>query len=417
MAAALLVGSVPSAAFALDTDAEFWANAYGVETAHAAGLTGAGVKIAVIDKQINPALPVFAGRNLTVSDMQVCKTPTSAVSDVATSDSRHGSLMAALIIGNGQGPGSIKGMAPDADITFYGYGPSDSGTCRPNTDLEISTFGYLVKTAVDDGAEIITTSVTTGADERDASAIAYALARGVVIITAEPNADILADMETDIGGMNGVVAASMIDPNGDLQKDNTGAAFVIPQTTVVAAGSIFPSAGIDGDWNTAARTGGSSLAAPLVAGMLALAAQKTPQATGNQLVQALLATTNASVHEPTRTEDGYGYGAAWLPTLLSVDPTQFPDVSPLMGESAGKTVSFPTQEQIDTAEAEGFVPTPAPGKFFDLYEDSAEPVGFDVMSLVPWVVGGIVVLVLIGAAITLIVVITQRRKTGKGRTS
>ncbi|KEP72386.1 hypothetical protein HR12_45780, partial [Microbacterium sp. SUBG005] len=89
---------------------------------------------------------------------------------------------------------------------------------------------------------------------------------------------------------------------------------------------------------------------------LALAAQKYPDATGDQLVQALLTTTNATRHDPTRTEDGYGYGAAWLPTLLSVDATTFPDESPLMN----KPVGAPTPEQIDTAKTEGFVPSPSP---------------------------------------------------------
>lgn len=411
--AALILAASPSAASAADTDAKYWSDAYGVEAAHAAGLTGAGVKIAVIDAQINPDLPVFEGRKLTVSDTQICETATSPVSATADVDSIHGTTMAAILIGNGTGGGQVEGMVPDAEVTFYGYGPRTDQECRGNGGLGLTAFGYAVKTAVDDGAKIITTSVTGSARQEDATAVAYALARGAVVITAEPNPDILADRTSDYGTINGVVATSAIDRQGDLQKNDKGDAFAVPQTTVVASGVNLPQVGTDGDWNSTVAASGSSLSAPTVAGMLAIAAQKFPTATGDQLVQAMLATTNASVHEPTRTEDGYGYGAAWLPTLLTVDPTQYPDESPLMGKSAG----FPTQEQIDAAKADGFVAPPTAAPSFDLYDDPAQPAGFDPASLVPWIVGGIVILLLIGAAITIIIVVTQRRKAGKGSTS
>ena len=132
----------------------------------------------------------------------------------------------------------------------------------------------------------------------------------------------------------------------------------------------------------------------------------------DQLVQALLTTTNATRHDPTRTEDGYGYGAAWLPTLLSVDATTFPDESPLMN----KPVGAPTPEQIDTAKTEGFVPVTVP-RSMDQYEDAAAPSsGPDFASLVIWVVIGIGILLVVAAVVIVLIVITQRRKAGKGNT-
>ncbi len=96
--------------------------------------------------------------------------------------------------------------------------------------------------------------------------------------------------------MNGVVGVTAIDENGNLQSE-AGQPLALPQTTVVAAGFDLPSVGVLGDWNgTAARTG-SSNSAPIVAAMLALAAQKYPEATGNQLVHSLIATTNGEVKE------------------------------------------------------------------------------------------------------------------------
>lgn len=411
IATALPAAAVSSTAQAAgeDTLGRWWAQ-YGVDTAHAAGITGAGVKVAVIDEQINPDLPVFAGRDLKVSTTQLCKVPTNPVSNDATKSSLHGTAMAALIIGNGTGGGSVRGIAPDADVTFYGYGPDDGGPiCDPNTTDDISVFGYAVKTAVDDGAKIITTSVGATAYANDGPVIAYALARGVAIVAATPNpSQGLVDYKKGYDAMNGVVGVTAIDENGNLQSE-AGQPLALPQTTVVAAGFDLPSVGVLGDWNgTAARTG-SSNSAPIVAAMLALAAQKYPEATGNQLVHSLIATTNGEVKERVQSSDGYGYGAAWLPTLLENDPSSYPDETPLMEKAAG----FPTAEQISTARTDGFVPATR-GRSFDKTLDDVPQQGFDISSVVPWIVVGIVALVLFAAAITIAVIVLQRRKDKKG---
>lgn len=410
-----VAGVAPTAQAAAGGDYDWWYDTYQVQAAHDAGITGSGVKIAVIDAQIDPGQPIFEGRNLTVSDTQLCESRTEPVSETATEPSIHGTTMAALLIGNGAGASGIRGIAPDADVTFYGYGTLDlreEDYCRPNTDDDVSMFGYAVKKAVDDGAEIITTSVQRRAYENDAPAIAYALARGATIVVGTPNADTAVDSGTDVASFNGVVAATAIDREGAVQTDGAGKPFVVPKTDVVAAGVNLPTVGVDGDWNSSRAAVGSSFAAPMVAGMLALAAQKYPDATGDQLVQSLIATTNGTRHDPVRTEDGYGYGAAWLPTLLSVDPTAFPDESPLMG----KPVGAPTPEQIETAETDGFVPVTVP-RSMDQYGDTgSSSSGFDIASLVIWAVIGIGILLVVAAVAIVLIVIAQRRKAGKGNT-
>ncbi|MFF7682808.1 S8 family serine peptidase [Microbacterium sp. NPDC007973] len=410
-----VVGVAPAAQAAAGGDYDWWYDTYQVQAAHDSGITGAGVKIAVIDTQIDPDLPIFEGRNLTVSNTQICKSRTEPVSDAATDQSIHGTTMAALLIGNGTGASGIRGMAPDADVTFYGYGTLDSRQeeyCRPNTDDDVTMFGYAVKKAVDEGAKIITTSVQMRAYVNDAPAIAYALARGVTIVVGTPNADTPVDSGTDVASFNGVVAASAINRHSDLQRDAAGNLFVIPDTDVVAAGVDLPTVGTDGNWDSTRAAVGSSFAAPMVAGMLALAAQKYPAATGNQLVQSMIATTTGEQREPTRTDDGYGYGAAWLPGLLSVDPTTFPDEPPLMSKPLGT----PTLDQIDTAETQGFVPVTVP-RSMDQYGDTGSPSsGFDIASLVIWIVIGIGILLVVAAVVIVLIVVAQRRKAGKGNT-
>lgn len=409
---ATLATSVPTAARAADTDWDWWLDTYGVLAAHDAGLTGAGVRIAVIDEAINPDLPTFQGRTLSVSDTVICPGRTPAATDVADEGAVHGSTVTAMIIGNGTGAGALRGIAPDADVTFYGYG-TGTDDCRPDTDLQISSFGYAVKTAVDDGADIITTSITRGAGEDDGPAVAYALARGVVVIAGTPNPDMLAVYDKDLGAMNGVVAASAIGRDGDLQTSSNGEVLGLPQTTVVAAGKNLPSVGRVDDWNASAPSSGSSFAAPVVASMIALAAQKTPAATGAQLVQALARTTNGQVHDLSRTEDGYGYGAAWLPTLLSVDPTVFPDETPLLDKAAG----IPTADEIsEAAEADAYVPIERPDSFSQYSDDDATP-GPDLGGVVIWIIAGVAGLVVVAIIATVAIVVSQRRTAGKGNGS
>ncbi|MCM3501264.1 S8 family serine peptidase [Microbacterium sp. P26] len=408
-------GSTQAANAAAGGEYDWWYDAYQVQAAHDAGITGAGVKVAVIDGQIDPSLPVFEGRNLTVSEAQPCDNGAASATDSANDSSIHGSTITAMIIGNGAGPSGIRGIAPDAAVTFYGYGSATEKTeyCE-SPEAGLRDFAFAVKTAVDDGARIITTSVAMTASPSDAPAIAYAVAKGAIVLVATPNADSTSYESNNLSTMNGVVAVSAIDSSGDLQPGDDGSPFGVAHADVVAAGVDLPTVGIFGDWDSSGVTTGSSFSAPVVGGMLALAAQKWPEATGNQLVQAMIATTNGTQHDPTRTEDGYGYGAAWLPSMLSVDPTGYPDQTPLMNKPAG----YPTTEQIDRAVAAGgFSPDEQP-RSIDQYAD-AEPssTGSDLGALVMWAAIGVGVLIVVAVVIIVLIVFAQRRKAGKGNRS
>ncbi|MFJ4159219.1 S8 family peptidase [Microbacterium testaceum] len=388
---------------------DYWWGAYGVDNAHQQGLTGKGVKVAVLEKQINPDLPVFEGRSLKVFDQPLCVNKTTVATTEATSASVHGTTMAAYVIGNGTGAGGVRGIAPDADVTFYGYGEDDGPSCNTADGAQITEFAAGVKQATDDGAKIIFTSIGGTARVDDAPAVAYAISHGAVIIAASINPGVLGARYDDLGSFNGVVSATGIDRDGNLQTED-GKPFVIPQTTVVAAGVDMPAVGSTGDWSTSVGATGSSFAPPIIAGMLALAAQRSPQATGNQLVQALVATTNGAQHTPTRTEDGYGYGAAWLPSLLTVDPTTLPDETPLMGKPAG----FPTEEQIAQAKANGYSPDERSSSI-DKYREQNGASQSDAAPIALWVAIGLSLLVAAAIAITVIIVVSQRRKAGKER--
>lgn len=393
---------------------DYWWGQYGIDQAHTAGLTGKGVKVAVLEKQINPDLPVFQGSNLRVSASPVCVNNTAVVTTDATAASVHGTTMAAYLVGNGTGAGAVRGIAPDADLTFYGYGPEDGPQCETADGNTLTSFGAGVKMAVDDGAKIIYTAIGGSARQDDAPAVAYALARGAIVISASINPRALGVREGDQGAYNGVVSTAAIDRDGNLQQLDD-APFVVPQTTVVAAGFRLPTVGKTGDWQTGSVGTGSSFAAPIVAGMLALAAQKSPEASANQLLQALISTTNAGQHTPSRTDDGYGYGAAWLSTLLAVDPLTLPDSNPLMDKAFG--FGAPTAEQIATAQANGYSPEKRPSSADQLREQNDAAASgtslLDVSSIVLWVVLGLVAIVVVAIVVTVLIVTSQRRRARK----
>ena len=112
--------------------------------AQAAGWTGAGIKVAVIDGQINSSLPVFQGANLKIYPTSFCNNITPADTTIANEGSVHGSDVTALLVGNGTGTGSVAGIAPKAIISFYADGNSD-GTLNgcPTTQIDGLTYTAL----------------------------------------------------------------------------------------------------------------------------------------------------------------------------------------------------------------------------------------------------------------------------------
>ena len=75
-----------------------------------------------------------------------------------------------------------------------------------------------------------------------------------------------------------------------------------------------------------ASTSGTSVATPIVAGFVAVAMQRWPQASGNQIVQSLLATaTTGPTGQPLLNPNG----------LDTADPAQYPDTNPLLDKFPG----------------------------------------------------------------------------------
>jgi len=389
---------------------QWWYDAYGVDQVHAEGLTGQGLKIAVIDSQMNPDLPVFEGADLTIAPGAGCR-DAEPTTDQLNDHSRHGSTVTALLIGNGTGAGAISGIVPDASVTFYGFGDKGDDCVQTPEAAEagLSPTGWLFQRAIDDGADIISTSQGGGASNyEDLAVVAEAIARQIPIVAATPNDGITGAIFPS--GYSGIVAVNAVDQQQQLFVTEMGVENAILDTTVVAPGGPFPSIGApEGTWDDSNRTQGASLATPLVAGILALTAQKYPDATMNQLIQSLIHNTGPDDHELSYSPDnGYGYGVASLGHVLRVDPSSYDDVNPLLD----KAVQQPTAEQIATAMAAVTGDAPATSEPSEAADAPADADGSGMGTLL--IVGAIVVgIIVVGAVILTIILVRRSHRTDR----
>ncbi|WP_161594131.1 S8 family peptidase [Microbacterium sp. RG1] len=401
----MLVFGASAPAAAADEDGQWWYQAYGVADVHAEGWTGKGVKIAVVDTQINPDLPDFQGADLTVADGSACAGDDPS-SSVASAGAQHGSTVTAMLIGNGAGVAGTKGIVPDASVTFYGVGAT--ADCEPLPEVaesKLTPIMWMVKRALDDGADIVSVSMVTGEGGLpDDLVLAEAAAKKVPVVAGNPN-DTFKEGAFP-AGLNSVVGVSAVGSDQKLPIGALGVENQVTDTTVVAPGVDLATIGDGADpgsWGVSGRATGTSLATPLVAGILAAAKQKYPDATGDQLIQSLIHNTGPEDHELQYSDtDGYGYGVASLRHTLSKDPTQYEDVNPLLNKGAG-----PTQADID--EAAAALSSPAP---------SEQPAPGGANALMPVLIGvgvGIAVLIIAGVIVTVVLVRRSNRTQRKGQ--
>ena len=163
--------------------------------------------------------------------------------------------------------------------------------------------------------------------------MARAVSQGIIITAAAGND---AKNETDVTyeKWSGVIGVTAIDTDGNFQDYSSWGEGVV---SAAVGGPVKIRDYSSGEFVT---TSGTSASAPLVAGSLALARQKWPQATTNQLLQLLIHTgTN-----PDHTWNKYtGYGGVAPGAMVNTDPSQYPDENPLAVKEGG---SSPTPDEV-----------------------------------------------------------------------
>ncbi|WP_161972338.1 S8 family peptidase [Glaciihabitans arcticus] len=351
VAVSLAFGSVAPASADPATDGSWYFDAFHIQEAHDADLTGEGVTIAVFDTQINLDVPTLNEADIEVRPSGCYNDAGNLIApESSDTPAEHATNVLSYLVGSGQGYGDqagVKGIVPDARILFTLLGEageagsaSISVTCNPKDPKDTNTtFADGVYAAIDAGADIISMSASINASVESDLALATALHEGIVVIASVSN-DILADQ--DLGGFpsysNGVVGVQSLDSAGRIQGDHVDSSVDVagPGVNILWQG--------DGSWETQKLATGTSIATPMVAGFVALAAQKYPDATGNQLLQSLIRNTGVEDHplnyDP---EFAYGYGVASATHIFSVDPTVYDDVNPLVTVGEGDS---PTAEEI-----------------------------------------------------------------------
>ena len=319
---ALALAPAPARAEDVITTQEYFSY-YHLDSARAKGYTGKGVTIALFDGPVDTSAPELKGANIT--DKSRCTIEASAATR------SHGTSMASMLVS------PTFGVAPDATLLTYQSSAIEDislGSCENTGGVRHNSISHLINQAIDDGAQIISLSQGSEATGDDIKwAIARAMSRGVIIVNSAGNTG--ADNNANqLSRWSGVVGVSAIKSDGSFADYSSWGDGV---TTAAFGG---PVASRNYETGKIEETTGTSNSAAIVSGMLALARQKWPDATANQILQVL---THTGLN-PNHQWDKYtGYGAANIGDLVNTDPSQYPDENPLAQKEGG---SSPTVEEV-----------------------------------------------------------------------
>ncbi|HUR68474.1 MAG TPA: S8 family serine peptidase [Candidatus Thermoplasmatota archaeon] len=302
------------------------------DTLHERGLTGKGVKVAIIDTGIELTHKEFVGVPVEWADLVNGK-------DRAYDDNGHGTHVAGIIAAQGTwntmlSGFRLKGVAPGVSLIVIKA--IDSGGKGDETRVARG-----VNTAVNAGADIIVLSL--GGDTRPIfgtnteEAVRNAVSKGVYVVAAAGN--------TQEGQTSCTVSSPASDPSviavGAVTRDEAIGAFSCHGSGKEGGGSVLPgipspvtsakdpdkkpevvAPGVDitSTWKDGgyASATGTSQAAPMVGGILALLLEAKPSLANRnddtvRAVKEKLMTTSKKIGPlagkgPSAHDDAYGYG-------------------------------------------------------------------------------------------------------------
>ncbi len=267
----------------------------GAPAAWAAGITGAGTKVGIIDSGIDythPDLAVAGGYDFTTNS----SAPSAYTDNVASCDG-HGTHVSGTVAALQNGIG-VVGVAPGAQLYSLKVFIDASGLCVAFTSSQI----LAIEWAATNHLDVVNMSIGNSDTPAWATTISAANAAGVVVVAAAGN-----------GGGPGITfpaASPGAIAVAALNSDNTLASFTStgPQMWVAAPGvgvtSTLPGGGY-GDKS------GTSMATPHVTGLVALIRQVHPTYTAAQVANELK--NDAIDLSPAGFDNNTGWGLAQAP--------------------------------------------------------------------------------------------------------
>ncbi|MGW7438282.1 S8 family peptidase [Streptomyces sp. NPDC054849] len=259
----------------------------GAPEAWAAGYTGKGVKVAVLDTGIDVNHPDFAG----LIDGTASFVPGEAVTDV----NGHGTHVAGTIVGSGAASGGDhKGVAPGADLVV---GKVLGGAEGSGQDSWVMAG---MQWAAESGADIVNMSLgdsypTDGSDPMSQTVDALSAQYGTLFVIAAGNAG--PESISSPGAAASALTVAATDKQDQLASfSSTGPLaysggmkpdIAAPGVDITAARSQEMTDGGGGLYRTIS---GTSMATPHVAGAAAILAQQHQDWTGAQLKEHLMST-------------------------------------------------------------------------------------------------------------------------------
>ncbi|MEU8878099.1 S8 family serine peptidase [Streptomyces javensis] len=235
---------------------------------------GKGVTVAVIDTGVKTSLPELRGQVLSGTDAS--NSPT----DVHKDKNGHGTNMAALIAGTGDG-GGIQGLAPESKILPI------KAIVDGRTDAADPLLSRAIRYAVDHGARVLNISLGTGGTSsmyftKARAAVKYAINKGALIFAATGNSGDKDNFPEYPSALPGVVGVGAINRVGKVAEFSTSG----DQVGMVAIGDEIP---IHCGSNVC-TSHGTSQATALTSASAALIWSKHPKWTNNQVLRVMMQT-------------------------------------------------------------------------------------------------------------------------------
>ncbi len=284
----------------------------------AAGYTGTGQVVAVLDTGIDATHPMLQGKVL----QSVNFTPDSSSNDATG----HGTHVAGIIAGKKSGPSDFNGVAPDAKL--WNVKVLDN-TGHGAESWIIAGINYAVdpdgNPNTEDGVKIINMSLGgpyTDPNSPIVASVESAISKGVTVIIASgncgpgcPSSDCqgFVGVETPGDAPNAITVGAVDDATQWACFSGGG---LVSNGTVVKPDLVAPGVNVSSSYLSGgvASLSGTSAAAPHVSGLVALLLQANPGTTPSN-VKSLLEQTSIDYGDPGK-DVKYGSGLVDASSLL-----------------------------------------------------------------------------------------------------